>query len=55
MTTILGIVGAFLASFLDQALGWYKADEGSGFIGSIVEAITVLAICGSFAGKRPAV
>ena len=30
LTTILGIVGAFLATFLGQALGWYEAGEGAG-------------------------
>jgi uncharacterized membrane protein YeaQ/YmgE (transglycosylase-associated protein family) len=46
MTTLLGIVGAFLATFLGQALGWYRADEGAGFIGAIVGAVIVLAIYG---------
>lgn len=30
LTTILGIVGAFLATFIGQALGWYTAGEGAG-------------------------
>ena len=51
MTTILGIVGAFVASFLGQALNWYKAGEGAGFIGSVVGAIIVLVIYGFVAGK----
>jgi len=55
MTTILGIVGSILASYLGQALGWYKADEGAGFIGAVVGAIILLAIYGFFAGKRRAV
>ena len=46
LTTILGIVGAFLATCLGQALGWYGAGEGAGFIGAIVGAIIVLAIWG---------
>ena len=46
LTTILGIVGAFVATFLGQALGWYRADEGAGFIGAIVGAVVVLAIWG---------
>jgi uncharacterized membrane protein YeaQ/YmgE (transglycosylase-associated protein family) len=32
MTTILGIVGAFVASYLGQALGWYSPGEGAGMI-----------------------
>jgi uncharacterized membrane protein YeaQ/YmgE (transglycosylase-associated protein family) len=55
MTTILGIVGAFVASFLGQALGWYKAGEGAGFIGAVVGALVVLFIYGYFAGNRRAV
>lgn len=44
LTTILGIVGAFVASFLGQALGWYHAGEGAGLIGAVVGAIIVLFI-----------
>ena len=54
MTTILGIVGAFVASYLGQALGWYNAGEGAGFIGAVVGAIIVLAIYGFFAGRQRA-
>jgi uncharacterized membrane protein YeaQ/YmgE (transglycosylase-associated protein family) len=39
---VLGIVGAFVATYLGQALGWYRADEGAGFIGATVGAIIVL-------------
>jgi uncharacterized membrane protein YeaQ/YmgE (transglycosylase-associated protein family) len=42
LTTILGIVGAFVASYLGQALGWYGPGEGAGLIGAIVGAIIVL-------------
>ena len=52
MTTILGIVGAFVASYLGQALGWYTAGEGAGFIGAVVGAIIVLLIYGFVAGRR---
>ena len=55
MTTILGVVGSILASYLGQALGWYKAGEGAGFIGAVVGAIILLVIYGIFAGKRRAV
>jgi uncharacterized membrane protein YeaQ/YmgE (transglycosylase-associated protein family) len=46
MTAILGIVGAFVASYLGQALGWYSPGEGAGLIGAIVGAIIVLFIYG---------
>jgi len=51
LTTILGIVGAFLATYLGQALGWYRADEGAGFIGAVVGAIIILAIWGWMSGR----
>ena len=44
VTTILGIVGAFVATYLGQAVGWYKADENAGFIGAVVGAVILLAI-----------
>ena len=44
LTTILGIVGAFVATYLGQALGWYRADEGAGLIGATVGAVIVLLI-----------
>ena len=52
MTTILGIVGAFVATFLGQALGWYRADQGAGFIGAVVGAIIVLFVYGMIMGRR---
>ena len=52
LTTILGIVGAFVASFLGQALGWYRPGEGAGLIGAVVGAIIVLLIWGAFMGRR---
>ena len=46
LTTILGIVGAFVASWLGHALGWYQPGEGAGLIGAVVGAVTVLVIWG---------
>jgi len=51
LTTILGIVGAFVASYLGQALGWYSANEGAGFIGAIVGAVILLLIWGAVARR----
>ena len=51
LTTILGIVGAFVATYLGQAIGWYKAGEGAGFIGAIVGAAIVLAIWGFISSR----
>ncbi len=52
LTTILGIVGAFLATYLGQALGWYQAGEGAGLIGAVIGAIIVLVIWGAFTRRR---
>ena len=52
LTTILGIVGAFVASYLGQALGWYSPGEGAGLIGAIVGALVVLLIYGAIAKRR---
>src|SRR3954462_12420041 len=54
MTTILGILGSIVASYLGQALGWYKAGEAAGFIGAVVGAIVLLLIYGFFAGRQRA-
>src|SRR5213075_2281103 len=52
LTTILGIVGAFLATYLGQALGWYRADQSAGLIGAVVGAIIILVVWGFIAGRR---
>ncbi|ASC90417.1 MULTISPECIES: GlsB/YeaQ/YmgE family stress response membrane protein [Alcaligenes] len=51
MTTILGIVGAFVAGYLGQTMGWYVPGEGAGWIGSIVGAIIVLFVYGLVSKK----
>jgi uncharacterized membrane protein YeaQ/YmgE (transglycosylase-associated protein family) len=52
LTTILGIVGAFVATFLGQALGWYRPGEGAGLVGAVVGAIIVLVVYGMVVGRR---
>jgi uncharacterized membrane protein YeaQ/YmgE (transglycosylase-associated protein family) len=54
LTTILGIVGAFVASYLGQAVGWYRAGESAGFIGAIVGAVILLFLYGLVTGRRSA-
>ena len=49
--TLLGIVGAFVATFLGQAVGWCKAGESAGFIGAIVGAIIILVVWGIIAPR----
>jgi uncharacterized membrane protein YeaQ/YmgE (transglycosylase-associated protein family) len=52
LTTILGVVGAFLATFIGQAIGWYRADQGAGFIGATVGAVIVLFIWNRLVAAR---
>jgi uncharacterized membrane protein YeaQ/YmgE (transglycosylase-associated protein family) len=52
LTTILGIVGAFLATFIGQSIGWYQAGQGAGLIGATVGAIIVLFIWGMMQKNR---
>ena len=52
LTAILGIVGAVVATFLGQALGWYRPGEGAGLIGAVVGAVIVLLVYGMVAGRR---
>jgi len=44
LTTVLGIVGSLLATWLGQAIGWYGAGDGAGFITSIVGAVIILLV-----------
>ena len=53
LTTLLGIAGAFVATYLGQALGWYRAGESAGLIGAVVGAIIVLLIWGFGTNRSP--
>jgi uncharacterized membrane protein YeaQ/YmgE (transglycosylase-associated protein family) len=52
LTTILGIVGAVVASYLGRALGWYAPGEGAGLIGAVVGAVIILFVYGLIAKRR---
>ena len=51
LTAALGIAGSLVATYLGQALGWYRAGEGAGFIGAVVGAIILLVVWGFLAPK----
>ncbi len=51
MTILLGIAGSFLAGVIGQAIGWYKAGEGAGFIASVIVAFILLVIYGRIKGR----
>ena len=42
LTTVLGVAGAFLATFIGQAAGFYRLDQSAGFIGATVGALVIL-------------
>lgn len=51
MTSILGIVGAYAASFVGKSMGWYADGEAAGFIAAVVGAIVLLFIVGMIKKK----
>jgi uncharacterized membrane protein YeaQ/YmgE (transglycosylase-associated protein family) len=52
LTTALGIIGAFVATYLGQAIGWYGPDQGAGLIGAIVGAVLILLVWGYIERSR---
>jgi uncharacterized membrane protein YeaQ/YmgE (transglycosylase-associated protein family) len=52
LTAVLGIAGAFLATWIGQAIGWYRPDQGAGFVGATVGAVIVLFIWHRFVTAR---
>ncbi len=51
MTTLLGIGGSLIAGYVGQAVGWYQAGQGAGFIGSVIGALVLLFIYGAVKKK----
>jgi uncharacterized membrane protein YeaQ/YmgE (transglycosylase-associated protein family) len=51
LTTVLGIVGAFVGTFIGRELGLYESGQAAGFIMSVIGAIIVLTVY-SLASKR---
>jgi uncharacterized membrane protein YeaQ/YmgE (transglycosylase-associated protein family) len=52
ITTVLGVSGAFLATFVGQSIGWYRPDQGAGFIGATLGAVAVLLIWHPLLSRR---
>jgi uncharacterized membrane protein YeaQ/YmgE (transglycosylase-associated protein family) len=52
LTAALGIAGAFVATWIGQSIGWYRPDQGAGFVGATVGAIVVLVIWHRLAVQR---
>jgi len=52
LTVVLGIAGSFLATFIGQMIGWYRPDQGAGFITATIGAVVVLFIWNRLVAHR---
>lgn len=52
MTALVGVAGAFLATYLGLAVGWYEQGEAAGWIASVIGAMVLLALFNLVKGKR---
>ena len=52
MTALLGVAGAFLASYVGMAMGWYAQGEAVGWIASVLGAVVLLVIYGLVKSKN---
>jgi uncharacterized membrane protein YeaQ/YmgE (transglycosylase-associated protein family) len=52
LTTVLGVIGSVVATWLGQAIGWYGPGDGAGFIASVVGAVILLLAWGQIARSR---
>lgn len=52
LTIVLGIAGAFLATFVGQAIGHYGPNQGAGFITATIGALVVLFIWNRLVARR---
>ena len=52
LTTVLGIAGAFLATFIGQMMGYYSPNQGAGFVTATVGALIVLFIWNRLVASR---
>ena len=53
VTTLLGIAGAVVATWLGRAIGWYQEGQSAGFIMSLVGAVLLLAIYHAVIRRSP--
>jgi uncharacterized membrane protein YeaQ/YmgE (transglycosylase-associated protein family) len=52
LTTILGVLGAIVATYLGQAMGWYSPGEGAGLVGAVVGAVILLVAWSMFSRRN---
>jgi uncharacterized membrane protein YeaQ/YmgE (transglycosylase-associated protein family) len=53
LTILLGIGGSLAAGFIGQALGWYQAGQGAGWIASVIGAIVLLFVVQKVRSSTP--
>ena len=46
MTTLLGIAGSFVATYVGVAMNWYRQGEAVGWIASVIGAVVLLVLYG---------
>jgi uncharacterized membrane protein YeaQ/YmgE (transglycosylase-associated protein family) len=51
ITILLGIAGALVATYIGQAIGWYKAGQPAGWIMSVIGAMILLLLYRLFKRK----
>lgn len=44
VTMLMGIAGSFVATWIGQAIGWYREGQSAGFVMSVVGALLLLGI-----------
>lgn len=54
ITTVLGIAGAFVGTWIGQTVGWYQAGATAGFVASVVGAMLLLWAYRMFSGRKTA-
>lgn len=52
ITIVIGIAGAFVATWIGQSIGWYRLDQGAGLIGATLGAMVVLFVWNRLAAQR---
>ena len=52
LTAVLGIAGAFVATWIGQGVGWYRQDQGAGVLAATIGAVIVLFIWHRLAVQR---
>jgi uncharacterized membrane protein YeaQ/YmgE (transglycosylase-associated protein family) len=51
ITMLLGVAGSLVATYLGQAIGWYRPGDAAGFIASVIGAMILLFIYRLFAKR----